>query len=327
MADTVVDAIGTPFGTSSDTTPDIRTAVRPRAFPVHSDAVSHAGDTHQILEPVWQIIQRRIADRAAAITELAERMIHALGPVQRDDSELRAGNQLLNDDRQILPMLARASSLGLSLYLGNKRIAAAGVLDSGEVPALGGYANAVLVDTVLRRREAFRGTIDDSDNRYLVACRPLYASARPDEHGPLGMIEACLHVDAFMGSLRTALGQQSHDPRSGRDDERLLALVQFVDDTARRLQLLALNGNIIAAQAGTHGSAFRVVCRELGTLAERSKGAVAGFEKALGESRANRAGHGPGISRTTLHPDDSIGARDLGPDAPPGDTVDDATSR
>jgi methyl-accepting chemotaxis protein len=53
------------------------------------------------------------------------------------------------------------------------------------------------------------------------------------------------------------------------------AVTRFIDDVARRLQLLALNGNIIAAQAGDHGRAFRVVCRELSSLADQSKDAVA----------------------------------------------------
>lgn len=53
----------------------------------------------------------------------------------------------------------------------------------------------------------------------------------------------------------------------------------FIDDVARRLQLLALNGNIIAAQAGDHGRAFRVVCRELSSLAEQSKDAVSEVRK------------------------------------------------
>src|SRR5690606_37714062 len=55
----------------------------------------------------------------------------------------------------------------------------------------------------------------------------------------------------------------------------------FLDDVARRLQLLALNGNIIAAQAGEHGRAFRVVCRELSTLAERSRTKVTDVRKVL----------------------------------------------
>ena len=49
------------------------------------------------------------------------------------------------------------------------------------------------------------------------------------------------------------------------------SIITFIDDTARRLQLLALNGNIIAAQAGEQGRAFRVVCRELGSLADAAK--------------------------------------------------------
>jgi methyl-accepting chemotaxis protein len=53
--------------------------------------------------------------------------------------------------------------------------------------------------------------------------------------------------------------------------DRMESVMHFIDDVARRLQLLALNGNIIAAQAGEHGRAFRVVCRELGSLADQAK--------------------------------------------------------
>ncbi|MEZ4454045.1 MAG: methyl-accepting chemotaxis protein [Nannocystaceae bacterium] len=65
----------------------------------------------------------------------------------------------------------------------------------------------------------------------------------------------------------------------------------FLDDVARRLQLLALNGNIIAAQAGEHGRAFRVVCRELSTLAERSRTKVTDVRKVL-QGMASDEEHG-----------------------------------
>ena len=57
------------------------------------------------------------------------------------------------------------------------------------------------------------------------------------------------------------------------------AIISFIDDIARRLQLLALNGNIIAAQAGDHGRSFRVVCRELGALADQAKGTAGDVRK------------------------------------------------
>src|SRR5690606_25312334 len=63
--------------------------------------------------------------------------------------------------------------------------------------------------------------------------------------------------------------------QSEEQSDRMESVMHFIDDVARRLQLLALNGNIIAAQAGDHGRAFRVVCRERSSLAEQSKDAVA----------------------------------------------------
>ena len=78
--------------------------------------------------------------------------------------------------------------------------------------------------------------------------------ARGDQIAALSPLAAPLHAQATI-NLRDA------DIRA------------FIDDVARRLQLLALNGNIIAAQAGEHGRAFRVVCRELGALADQAKSA------------------------------------------------------
>ena len=92
------------------------------------------------------------------------------------------------------------------------------------------------------------------------------------------MIEAFLDTEVLRGQLGNALeeGLQTSE-RSATDQQadRMEAVIVFIDDVARRLQLLALNGNILAAQAGDHGRAFRVVCRELSSLADQAKGAVA----------------------------------------------------
>lgn len=235
------------------------------------------GSTHEIVDALWPVIVRRVADRAAAAVDLLDEMLHGFGRVQRHEQELRVGERVLNDDRELLPRVARASSLGLSLYLGNRRIASFSVLDAGPAHDIGGYADAMLVDTVLRKRETFRGTIDAYGRKYVVACRPLFASAGSD-YGPLGMIEAYQDVSGYQelleGTLRQRLEGDGHS-QSEEQSDRMESVMHFIDDVARRLQLLALNGNIIAAQAGDHGRAFRVVCRELSSLADQSKEAVA----------------------------------------------------
>jgi Methyl-accepting chemotaxis protein (MCP) signalling domain/Single cache domain 3 len=236
----------------------------------------------QVYEAVWHVIARRMGEREAAAVELLDDLVHAHGQLRRRDQELVAGERVLNGDREILPRLARATSLGLNLYLGNRRVASSSVLDAGDTMEVGGFADATVVDTVLRRREVFRGTIDIAGRRFLVASRPLYASDKADEYGPIGMIEAFQDVDAFremlMSSLREGAGGSSRGELELQAD-RMESVMHFIDDVARRLQLLALNGNIIAAQAGDHGRAFRVVCRELSSLAEQSKEAVAEVRK------------------------------------------------
>lgn len=236
----------------------------------------------QVYDAVWHVIARRMGEREAAAVELLEDLVHAHGQLHRRDQELLAGDRVLNGDREILPRMARATSLGLNIYLGNRRIASSSVLDAGDAMEVGGFADAMVVDTVLRRREVFRGTIDLGGRRFLVASRPLYPTGKADDYGPIGMVEAFQDIDAFremlVASLREGVGGEGRGQLELQAD-RMESVMHFIDDVARRLQLLALNGNIIAAQAGDHGRAFRVVCRELSSLAEQSKEAVAEVRK------------------------------------------------
>lgn len=243
-----------------------------------------------MLKTLWRSVSRRLFDRAVGATVLLDHVLRGFGPVYRTESELRAGTFVLNDDREILPALARATGLNISLYLGNRRIAVAGLPDGGTPAELGGYADATLVDTCLRRGELFRGVLEQQDRRHLVACRPIVPTDDPEGHGAIGMIEAFADEAATYEGMVAAAEVDRDDadlPVLRAHAEGLEEIVRFIDDVARRLQLLALNGNIIAAQAGEHGSAFRVVCRELSGLADRSKDAVSGFRKLMSEMGLN----------------------------------------
>ena len=252
------------------------------ATPLHWSTVKQDHTDSQVYDAVWTVITRRMSERAVAAIELVDELIHSYGQIRRRDQEMMAGDKVLNHDREMLPRMSRATSLGLSLYLGNRRIACSSVLDAGDAMEVGGFADAAVVDTVLRRREVFRGVVDVAGRRTMLAARPLYATGRADEYGPIGMVEAYQDEDTFREMLVTSLRERTGG--EGRSEleiqgERMESVMHFIDDVARRLQLLALNGNIIAAQAGDHGRAFRVVCRELSSLAEQSKEAVAEVRK------------------------------------------------
>jgi hypothetical protein len=229
-------------------------------------------------------LAQRTSERANAAVELLEMLIHAQGRVVRRDQELWAGHTVLNYDRELLPRVCRATGLGLSVYLGNRRIATHTSLDAGPAPEVGAYADPEFVDIVLRRRQPFRGTLEVAGRPLLVAARPLFATDKPEEYGPVGILEA-FHD---LANLRTRPSVAADEPMLEPDAPgeipaaRLEAMTGFLDEVARRLQLLALNGNIIAAQAGDHGRAFRVVCRELSSLADQSK-------EVVGEARRTTA--------------------------------------
>jgi methyl-accepting chemotaxis protein len=108
------------------------------------------------------------------------------------------------------------------------------------------------------------------------------------------MLEAFINEQAFFESLAAA-SRISAEQRSAAQEEAadsMEGVIHFLDDVARRLQLLALNGNIIAAQAGEYGRAFRVVCRELGILADRAKSTVTDVRKLM---------HTMGLEATDAH--------------------------
>lgn len=226
----------------------------------------------EIYQAVREVITRRSFDRAVAATALAERLLHTEGAIVRQDDEILVGDRAMSKDRELLTRLATSTGLGFAIYAGNRRISVATVLDAGSPPEVGEFAHGDLVDRVLRRRELFKGSIDYREREYLTVCRPLHASGGQD-YAPVGMIEAFQDKEAYFDLLAAAARSGVEDQVADVEEraDGMESIIHFIDDVARRLQLLALNGNIIAAQAGEHGRAFRVVCRELGGLADQAK--------------------------------------------------------
>jgi hypothetical protein len=231
-----------------------------------SDVSSH------IYQAVREVITRRSYDRAVAATALAERLLHNEGTIVRQDDEILVGDRPMSKDRELLTRMSQSTGLGFAIYAGNRRIAIATVLDAGTPPELNEFAHGDLVDRVLRRREVYKGTVEYREREYLTVCRPLHASGGQD-FAPVGMIEAFQDKEAYFDLLAAAARSGVEDQVADVEEraDGMESIIHFIDDVARRLQLLALNGNIIAAQAGEHGRAFRVVCRELGSLADQSK--------------------------------------------------------
>lgn len=249
----------------------------------------------QIFNAVWSVIRRRILDRGVSATELCEHVIRRMGKLHRVEGRLRAGDTPLDQDNTLLPLVSRATSLGISLYHGNRRIASTSALGVGKPGEIGGYADAELVDIVLRKREIFKGPLKRAGLVYLVTARPLFLTESPEDTAPIGMIEAFQSEQAFYESL-VAAAQIGVEQRTAAQEEAadgMEGVIHFLDDVARRLQLLALNGNIIAAQAGEYGRAFRVVCRELGTLADRAKVTVTDVRRLM-QTMGLEAGEGHG---------------------------------
>ncbi len=231
-----------------------------------ADEISEDPGADAIAERLVAREQRRLV---AAVGGVVERLA-AVGPVERRTTQILVGGRPLEDARAALDEAAAVFHCAVTLYAGNRCAVAAKGPTGAQVLASGAFAPAVLVDEVLRRGEGFAGVTEHPARAPMVSAAVPLRAAAPAEV-VVGIVEVhtpratCWELAAdFARTARSEGGGQGIDERSAADVRKLL------DDLSRRLQLLALNGNILAAQAGEHGTAFRLVFRELGSLADRT---------------------------------------------------------
>ncbi len=227
-------------------------------------------DLTRWVHAVTEAVSRRALERASAACELFVARLHALGTIERAKGTLWLAGQPLHEQQDLLSQVASTAGACISMFVGNRCIASVTVADAGRAREAGSFADAQLVDTVLRMREPFRGVLQTADGPLWCAAVPLVAGAHGDT-SPLGMVIAQVNPAATRDVLELTTRESLQHCALSDTAEHMHALLGFMDDVARRLQLLALNGNILAAQAGEHGQAFRVVCRELAGLAAQTK--------------------------------------------------------
>ena len=223
-------------------------------------------------------------DRAVHATALCEQIVRGHGELRRQDDRLFAGDVDLARERQGLQQIASATGLGINLYLGNRRIANGSVPEAGAPPRVGDLAPPQLIEQVSRRRNLFSGTVQYNGRAYLSAARPL-GSTQADGLAPVGIVEA-YQDQQFLSGVISDLTRQVLASQHFTLEAQTAVLhnaSSIIDNVSRRLQLLALNGNILAAQAGPHGRAFRVVCREMSSLGIQARRAAHEVERYAGE--------------------------------------------
>jgi hypothetical protein len=231
-------------------------------------------------------------DRALHATALCEQIIRGHGDLRRQDDRLFAGEVDLARQRRELQQIASATGLGINLYLGNRRIANGSVPEAGAPPRIGDLAPPELIEQVSRRRNLFSGTVQYNGRAYLSAARPLEVT-KADGLAPVGIVEAYQDQQFLSGVISDLTRQVLASQQLSMEAQ--MAVLQsastVIDNVSRRLQLLALNGNILAAQAGTHGRAFSVVCREMSSLGIQARRAAHEVQRYSGDASESRRQH------------------------------------
>lgn len=278
---------------------------------LHSSHVSAPASEDEVFVSVWEVLSRRIMDRAVHATALCEKIVLGHGELRRQDDRLFAGEVDLGRQRRELQQIASATGLGINLYLGSRRIANGSVPEAGAPPRVGDLAPPQLIEQVARRRSLFSGTVQYNGRAYLSAARPL-GTSRGGGVAPVGIVEA-YQDQQFLSSVISDLTRQvlsSEHLAVETQTEVLHNASSIIDNVSRRLQLLALNGNILAAQAGVHGRAFRVVCREMSSLGIKARRAAHEVERYAGERPGPQEGAETALPEDEAHgPDEPLEAK------------------
>jgi methyl-accepting chemotaxis protein len=103
-------------------------------------------------------------------------------------------------------------------------------------------------------------------------------------------VEAVQHTIAGIGQVRDSVGKAQETIEELVVSARQIGkILKVINDVTNRINLLALNAAIIAAQAGEHGRGFSVVADEIKSLADRTAASTAEIDLIIGSVQKGAA--------------------------------------
>jgi two-component sensor histidine kinase len=126
----------------------------------------------------------------------ADELVHQSGDIRLIDDQLYAGDELLNNNQEIVDKVKRNSGFGCTIFQTNVRIATTAVAKGASKIALGTKANAMVTEKVYKNGGIFLGITETIGKNWVIK----YAPLKDYQGNIVGMIATYIELTEFLSS-------------------------------------------------------------------------------------------------------------------------------
>lgn len=126
----------------------------------------------------------------------ADELVHESGDIKLIDNQIYAGDEILNNNQEIVDRVKRNTGFGCTIFQTNVRIATTAVAKGKSKIALGTKANAMVTEKVYKNGGVFLGITETIGKDWVIK----YAPLKDYQGNIIGMIATYIELTEFLSS-------------------------------------------------------------------------------------------------------------------------------